>query len=322
MTKKSLQTLFDAVHHGKLDFADFIGGQVESHYDVVSAGPSGHRREIVRPDKALKAYLTFVKAFVIEYLPINEDVVFSYRKGFSAFDAVAKHAHGRHFFQADIAAFFPNIDRGLIKRAILAAKEQCPVLDLEDTIERILDLVCVDDALPIGFPTSAPISNAILLQFDNDLAAFCRGRDLVLTRYSDDIIVSGQSKAALQGIEEEVQKRLSRLVSDRLRLNEGKSRYFQVGGKVKILGLMILPNGVITIDSKLKSEMEVLIHFYLSNRQIFVEKNGGDEESGADKLTGYLNYANSIDPAYLAKLRRKFGATTIDILMHRMLPRK
>lgn len=207
--KKSLQTLFDAVHHGKFDFADFIGGQVESHYDVVSAGPSGHRREIVRPDKVLKAYLTFVKAFVIEYLPINEDVAFSYRKGFSAFDAVAKHAHSRHFFQADIAAFFPNIDRGLIKRTILAAKEQCPVLDLEDAIERILDLVCVDDTLPIGFPTSAPISNAILLEFDNDLAAFCRGRDLVLTRYSDDIVISGLSKDALQGIEEEVQERLT-----------------------------------------------------------------------------------------------------------------
>lgn len=322
MTKKSLQTLFHAVHHGKLDFEDFIAGQVESHYDVVWGGPLGHSRKIVRPDKALKAYLTFLKAFVIEYLPINEEVVFSYRKGFSVFDAVAKHAHSRHFFQADIAAFFPSIDRRLIRRAILAAKHQCPVLDLEEAIERILDLVCVDDALPIGFPTSAPISNAILLQFDNDLAAFCRGRDLVLTRYSDDIVVSGQNKDALQGIEEEVQERLNRLVSDQLRLNEVKSRYFQVGGKVKILGLMILPNGVITIDSKLKSEMEVLLHFYLSNRQIFVEKSGGDEESGADKLAGYLNYANSIDTAYLAKLRRKYGATTVDILMHRMLPRK
>lgn len=322
MTKKSLRTLFDAVHHGKLDFADFIGGQVESHYDVIQTGPSGHRREIVRPDKALKAYLTFVKAFVIEYLPINEDVVYSYRKGFSAFDAVAKHAHSRHFFQTDIAAFFPNIDRGMIKRTILEAKDDCPVLDLEEAIDRILDLVCVDDALPIGFPTSAPISNAILLEFDNDLAAFCKGRDLVLTRYSDDIVVSGQNKDAMQGIESEIQDRLRRLVSDRLRLHEGKSRYFQVGGKVKILGLMILPNGVITIDSKLKSDMEVLLHFYLSNRQIFIEKNNGDEESGEDRLTGYLNYANSIDPAYLAKLRRKFGATTIDLLMHRALPRK
>jgi len=322
MTKKSLQTLFDAVHHGKFDFADFIGGSVESHYDVVSAGPSEHRRNIVRPDKALKAYLTFVKAFVIECLPINEDVVFSYRKGFSAFDAVVKHARSRHFFQADIAAFFPNIDRDLVKRTILAAKEHCPVRDLEDTIERVLDLVCVDDFLPIGFPTSAPISNAILFHFDNDLAAFCKQRDLVLTRYSDDIVISGQSRDPLKGIEGEVQARLSSIVSDRLRLNAAKSRHFQVGGKIKILGLMILPNGTITIDSKLKSEMEVLLHYYLSNRSVFVEKSNGDEEAGSDKLTGYLNYANSIDPEYLSKLRRKFGATTIDILMHRKLPRK
>jgi RNA-directed DNA polymerase len=322
MIKKSLRTLFDAVHHGKLDFGDFMNGPIDSHYDVVSSGPSGHRREIVRPDKVLKSYLTFLKAFVIEYLPINEDVVFSYRKGFSAYDAVVKHARSRHFFQADIEAFFPNIDRDLVKRTILSAKEDSPVLDLEDVIDRLLELVCVDGFLPIGFPTSAPISNAILFEFDKDTAAFCRQRDLVLTRYSDDIVISGQSKDSLNGIEQEIQTRLSDLASDRFRLNAGKSRHFQVGGKIKILGLMILPNGKITIDTKLKSEMEVLLHYYLNDRKTFVELNKGEEDSGSDKLTGYLNYANAIDSSYLSKLRRKFGATTVDILMHRALPRK
>ena len=322
MTKKSLQTLFDAVHHGKLDFGEFMNGPIASHYDVISTGPSRHRREIVRPDKVLKSYLTFLKTFVIEYLPINQDIVFSYRKGFSAYDAVVKHARSRHFFQTDIAAFFPNVDRNLIKKAILTAKEECPVLDLEDTIERILDLVCVDSFLPIGFPTSAPISNAILFEFDNDLATFCGQRDLVLTRYSDDIVISGQEKDQLNGIEQEIQRRLSNLASDRFRLNSHKSRHFQIGGKIKILGLMILPNRRITIDTKLKSEMEVLLHYYLNDRKTFVEINNGEEDSGSDKLTGFLNYANAIDPSYLSKLRGKFGATTVDILMHRALPRK
>lgn len=322
MTKKPLSALFDAVYHGKFDFNDFMHGRVEENYDVVSSGPDGHRRMIFRPNKKLKAYHTFLKVFVLEYLPINQGVVFSYRKGFSAYDAVAKHARSKYFFQADISSFFANTDRDLIQKTILAGKDECPVLDLEDAIERVLNLVCVNDSLPIGFPSSAPISNAILFEFDNAFAEYCRAEELIFTRYSDDIIVSTQTKDSISLVEQEVQKRLCANASVKFRLNSAKSRYFQVGGRIKILGMMILPNGKITIDSKLRSSMEVLLYFYINDRRSFTKMVEGDEAAGLDKLTGCLNYANSIDAAYLAKLRKKFGATTIDILMHRKLARE
>jgi len=322
MTKKPLSALFDAVHHGKFDFNDFMNGCIEDNYDVIAAGPAAHRRKIFRPNKKFKAYHTFLKAFVIEYLPINGDIVFSYRKGFSAYDAVAKHRRSKYFFQADIASFFGNIERSLVKKTILAAKDECPVLDIEDSIERLLDLMCIDDSLPIGFPASAPISNAILFDFDNAFSQFCKTRELIFTRYSDDIVVSSETKDHMSGLEQEITRLLQRYVSEKLHLNSSKTRYFQVGGRIKILGMMILPNGKITIDSKLKEDMEVLLFHHLNDKKSFIEIAKGDEETGLDKLTGYLNYANSIDSNYLSKLRKKFGATTIDILMHRSLAKK
>jgi RNA-directed DNA polymerase len=319
MTKKPLSTLFDALYHGKFDFGDFMYGRVEENYDVVMAGAASHRRNIFRPNKNLKAYQTFLKIFVFEYLGINKDVVYSYRKGCSAYDAVAKHAHSKYFFQADISSFFANTNRALVKETILRSRDECPVLDLEDSIERILDLVCANDSLPIGFPSSAPISNAILFNFDNAFSQHCQERNLIYTRYSDDIIVSADTKDSFGFIVKDIQEYLIENASEKFHLNPKKSRYFQVGGKVKILGMMILPNGKITIDSKLKSSMEVLLHFYINNKKNFIEMIEGDEEAGLGKLTGYLNYANSIDATYLAKLRKKFGATIVDTLMHRTL---
>ena len=89
---------------------------------------------------------------------------------------------------------------------------------------------------------------------------------------------------------------------------------------MKILGMMILPNGKVTIDSKLKRELEVLLHFYVSDRNKFINFVKDDELAGLGRITGYLNYANSIDREYLEKLRKKFGSTAIDTLLHRPLP--
>jgi RNA-directed DNA polymerase len=126
-------------------------------------------------------------------------------------------------------------------------------------------------------------------------------------------------KKSIENIGQEIQDRLIRCASDKLHLNPKKSKHFQIGGKVKILGVMILPNGKITIDSKLKSEMEVLLYFYINNKEKFLDCADHDEQKAIGRITGFLNYANSIDQEYLNKLRKKFGATIIDTLLHRPL---
>lgn len=319
MIQKPLSDLFNSMNHGKYDFADFIQGRIDENYKVSSLNTSGNPRKIFCPNKKLKVYHTFLNLFLFEYLPINKEVVYSYRKGFSVYHAVSKHSSSKYFFQTDISSFFASINRELIKKTILAGKSACPVVDVENSIERILDLVCIEDALPVGLPSSAPISNAVLYAFDNDLEKYCKEFDLIYTRYSDDIVISSQSKKSIENIGQEIQDRLISCASDKLHLNPKKSKHFQIGGKVKILGIMILPNGKITIDSKLKSEMEVLLYFYINNKEKFLDCADHDEQKATGRITGFLNYANSIDQEYLNKLRKKFGATIIDTLLHRPL---
>ena len=315
MNKKTLRELFEEMHHGKHDFEEFLYADVSLYYR------QGRATNFLIPNKKLKAFHTFLNLFVFEFLPIEESAVFSYRKGFSAFDAVRYHAKSKYFFQTDVSSFFGSVGRQLVRDTLLAGIEYVPVQDIESHVERILDWVCVDNKLPIGFPSSAPISNAVLYGFDQDFAEFCKSRSIVYTRYSDDIIISAQEKTSLADIDRFIEVSLQSVSEGAFKLNSKKTKFFQVGGKIKILGMMILPNGKITIDSAVKRHLEVLLYTYISDRQQFLILSEGEEERGLGRTTGYLNYSNSVDPDYVDKLRRKFGATTVDTLLHRPLPK-
>lgn len=305
------------MYHDKLDFRDFVQGVIEENYSKFEHFEHDKVRLIIKPNKKLKTFHTFLNLFLFEHLPINERVVFSYRKGFSAYDAVAPHRTGEHFFQSDIRGFFTSIDRDLIRETIERGKSCSPIADIDAYIERILDLVCIDGSLPPGLPASPVISNSVLLSFDDETEAYCRSIGCTYTRYSDDLIVSGAAREPLEELRERLSSSLESMYGSRFELNVSKSKLFKTGGKINILGLNILPNGRVSVDSKVRTEIEVLLHFYLTDRRKFFDRAGGDIEKASERISGYLNYVNAMDDAYLDKLRRKYGATTIDMFLHR-----
>jgi RNA-directed DNA polymerase len=314
MTKKSLQLLFGTMHHGKYDFEDFLHGVVASNYDSITV----KGRPVYRPDKKLKAYHAFINAFVCDYLDVNKRIVFSYRKGVNPHAAVAAHAGNRAFFQTDIGNFFGSIDREMVRSTLAARSTRVPIADLADHIERILDLTTtLDGALPVGFSTSPPISNSCLAGFDDELETHCRSTDLMYTRYSDDLLLSARSRDHLIGIEAAIGRMLRTHFSNKLQLNPAKSKFTSVGRKVKMLGMVVLPTGQVTVDRELKNRIEVLLHFYLRDREKFLAVVDNDLKGGIEKLSGYINYLNAADTRYLEKVRRKFGATVIDSFLHK-----
>lgn len=315
--KKPIETLFNAMFHEKWSFADFSGASVDESISSKTFTQSGKTRNLLVPNERLKGCHDFLRMFLLDFLPLNENVVFSYRKGVSAYDSVARHAKSKSFFVCDIADFFPSIRQSRIRSTLLTAKGLCPIEDLDSWLDRIVDLVCVNDSLPIGFSTSPAISNAVLAPFDNALQAYCEGRGLVLTRYSDDIIVSGQDFVALEGIQDRATVLLQDIMQGELSLHPKKSKFLHIGSKVKLLGMVLLPNGTVSVDSGVKDEIEVLIHFYLRDRRKFSDRVGGDPRKAEARLSGLLNYVNSVDQAYLDKLSRKFGVTVVDYFLRR-----
>jgi len=313
MQSRPLQLLFDAVHRGKYDFQDFLHGDIASSYAPIRV----KQRPAYRPDKKLKDYLVFLNSFIFEWLPINGRVVYSYRKGVNPHEVAFPHAHSRAFFQADIEDFFGSISRTLVKSTIVSEKHSVPVSDLDSYVERILDLTTIDEVLPIGFPTSPSISNACLTPFDNELEKFCRRSGLIYSRYADDIFVSGKCRDALKNVESKLDELLAHFFGGEIKLNSAKCKLTTVGRKTKILGMVVLPNGQVTIDMELKKRVEVLLYFFVHKRDRFLDMSKGDLNSGIQQLAGYISYINSADEPYFEKLRRKFGATVVDSFLHR-----
>lgn len=316
-TTQPIEVLFNAMYHGKWRFSDLTAVSVEASISTKTFTQLGKTRQLLVPNEKLKGCHEFIRLFLLNFLPQNKEVVFSYRKGVSAYDAVERHAASKSFFVCDIANFFPSIKRHRIRSTLLMAKGLCPIEDLEIWLERIVDLVCVNDCLPVGFSTSPAISNSALMPFDGALQEYCNKKGLVMTRYSDDIIVSGSENSDLEGIQDQISMLLKETMHEELYLNPKKSKFLHRGLKVKLLGMVLMPNGSVSVDASVKSEIEVLIHFYLRDRSKFADRVDGDPRKAEARLAGLINYVNTIDQSYLDKLRKKFGVAVVDYFLHR-----
>lgn len=315
MTPQPLHKLFDAMFHGKYRFDDFLALSPEENYTSVH----WKTRTIYKASRTLKDFHTFLSSFVLEHLPSDTSVSFAYRKGVALMQAVEPHAKSRAFFQADLERFFDSITAPLIRKVL--TENQTPAADLQEHLEHVLTLLTVDSKLPIGYSTSPLLSNACLLPFDQRLAQVSLERGWIYTRYADDIMLSTQHRTELSEAKTVIEECLAAELGDGFNLNPAKSKLTTIGRKVKLLGLVILPTGHITIDRAVRSRIESQIHFYLSDRArlagIFECEHDEGMEEGLERLSGLISYANAADPAYLEKLRRKFGATVIDSFLHR-----
>jgi RNA-directed DNA polymerase len=313
MNKRPLKELLNAMHQGKFEFPELDTGDISGLYETKTY--SG--REIHIPNKKLKTFHSFLNLFLLEHLQTNNEIVFSYRKGVNAVDAVSKHAHSKYFFQTDINNFFNSIDLDLVTSTIVNSVDFFPISDISNYITNIVKTLTVNDSVPVGFSTSPLISNACLFNFDNELQKYCLENSLIYSRYSDDIIISSLEKASLLEAEKRVTTYLTKYTNAKLSINSTKSKHTQTGNKIKLLGMVVLPNGKVSVDIKFKNEAEVKLHYYLTNKDKFTKVTGSDFDTAIEKISGQLNYINTVDPGYLGKLRKKYGATIVDMFLHK-----
>jgi RNA-directed DNA polymerase len=102
-------------------------------------------------------------------------------------------------------------------------------------------------------------------------------------------------------------------------INHKKTKFYNRGNKIKILGAVITPNNMITVDKRLKSDIEILFHFYKTDRLKYNEILEQRFNNNEKKVYGILSYINSLDSAFLLKLRKKYGNYIVDAFLHRSL---
>jgi len=322
VTKISLEDAFNSYFHNKYSFNDFLTLDTSVQYENIF-----HSKNTFSPNKELKKYQQFLNVFIFDFMKINKGVVFSYRKGVNNYDAIYPHRNKKYILSTDIKSFFLNIDKLKVQELILSNKENYLIIaeDIERYIEKLINLVIYNGALPIGAPTSPKISNAYLLSFDNEMQKYCQKYEVIYTRYSDDFIFSANKRESLSNILDEIRKIFLTMGFDNFELNEEKTKIQIRGSRVSLLGLIITPNGHITVDKKIKKNIEILFHFYLTDRKKYkdfldrqyIPKNSNT--TAIDKVSGILNYIYPIDSKFIHKLKKRYGNYIVNSFMDRSI---
>ena len=325
-TNRSLEEIFLSTFHEKMSFNKFLDLDVAREFHTIRL----KRRKIYVPSHELKMAHKFINKSILEYADYNKKVVYSYRKGISVRDAVEQHSNNKFFFQTDIKNFYGNIKQADVDRALKYQLDNVPAYDVERYLDKILELVVFDNHIPTGFSTSPILSNICLQYFDNKLQEYCEDNELIYTRYSDDIIISSYQEEPLLDIGRVVSEFLSDYVNSFLTINTSKTSLHRKGHDFRLLGFTILPNGIVTIPSKEKKEIELLIYFYLTNKikleEYFKKSLTQEEQESLDKplidgalarISAKLIAFNAMDKRYMLKLRKKYGNAVVDMFLRK-----
>jgi len=166
----------------------------------------GQVRVIAQPAKEVKALQYWVMKHVLSQFELHRSAT-AYREKLSILDNALPHASGRYLLKMDFKDFFPSLRaedfRIFLKRraSVLDANEigaLCSILFWMPK-DRTPDL-----CLSIGAPSSPTLSNILMADFDRQVTSFCNARNVVYTRYADDLSFSAATSDRLQVVEKAI----------------------------------------------------------------------------------------------------------------------
>lgn len=277
-------------------------------YEIAKKAP-GKKRTIAQPAKELKPLQYWLMENVLSAFPIHPAAV-AYRKGRNILDNAAPHAAHRYLCKLDFRNFFPSIKSKDFQR-FMRSNPLAAVWTEEDVgyMSRILfwrkkrgNVL----QLSIGAPSSPLLSNILLYRFDVKVSALCAASGITYTRYADDLSFSTNAAGVLREVEAKVAEICRQARPPRLVLNEAKTVHASKKGLRRVTGLVLANDGLVSIGRERKREIRARFHRYL---------RGGLNEEEIAELGGLLSFVKSVEPVFLQRLARTYGAGALNHLL-------
>jgi RNA-directed DNA polymerase len=157
--------------------------------------------------------------------------------------------------------------------------------------------------LSIGAPSSPLISNFFMYHFDIAISDFCSDKDIVYTRYADDLTFSTNHKDILFQIPELIKGQLNSLFGNTIKINRKKTKFSSKGHNRHVTGITITNDGHLSLGRERKRYIKHMVHQYLleklSREDIF-------------HLKGLLAFTKHIEPAFISSLKEKYSVELIN----------
>jgi RNA-directed DNA polymerase len=260
----------------------------------------GKYRVIHHPSKELKALQRWLVHNVVTELPVHSAAL-AYRTRLSIANNAREHVRSRYLLRMDFQDFFPSITDKDVKMYLENA--EFPRLQgwTTEDIDLFATIVCRDGRLTIGAPTSPGLLNAVCFNVDHQLESAARGREVVYTRYADDLFFSTVHPDVLKDFPQAVDSIVKKIgCPGALVINESKTRHSSKRGRRQVTGLVLKSDEAVGIGRHRKRYIRSLVHKFDSLNP--VERR---------RLAGLIAFARSIEPDFMNALILKFGLERI-----------
>ena len=172
----------------------------------------------------------------------------------------------------------------------------------EEDISFALRISCRYGRLTIGAPSSPIISNVLMYDYDQEMSQWSHDRNLVYTRYADDIFVSADQPGKLSEVVEIVREITGRYRFCAITVNDEKTTFLSRKYKRSITGLIVTPEGKISIGLQRKNALKKAIYAII---------NGNASPEDAAWARGMISFARDAEISFYETMIRKYGEDNI-----------
>lgn len=224
----------------------------------------------------------------------TSDYATAYSTGRRLLDNVSPHSSNRYFLSVDIRNFFPSVGSLRVRRLFEALGYS------KLAANKLGRLCCYFSGLPQGAVTSPALSNLICLRLDRRLAGLVSRRNIVFTRYADDMTFSTNNRNALPRLLPLVYRILR---SEGFEPNEEKTRILGPRTRCLITGLVKNSSApTFGVGRKKKMEMRAVMHRFLAHRRVSLAYP--NEAS----IEGWIHFLKGVDPPSHEQMLRYWNA--------------
>ncbi len=290
---------------------------------------SGGTREISSPCpeiKQLQKRLSYILSDAYTHLydlnNTKKSVSHGFRKKHSIITNAVMHQKRKNILNIDLEDFFPTINFGRVRSFFIKNKDFNLHPDVATTLTQI---VCHENSLPQGAPTSPIISNFIARPLDIRLLSLAKSHGCFYTRYADDITFSTNksefhsdiAKRNSIGNDWTIGGKLSSTIEKSgFILNDKKTRVMYSISRQEVTGLIVNKkiNTRIEYRKLARSYVHSLINtgqYYLTSHEVENNKKIKVKRIGSIKqLDGILNFIYHTERFSNLKLNEKKNKKT------------
>lgn len=263
---------------------------INNYHKEILTKKDGGTRTLMVPCSLLKAVQRNILHHVLEQRPVS-DCARAYRKGMDIRTNAGPHAGKKQVLKLDISHFFDNI---LFPQVLNAAFPETLFPPAAGVL--LTSLCCCRERLPQGSPASPAISNLVMLPFDESMKRWCGEREIVYTRYCDDMTFSGDFDSV-----QVYHKVKSYLEAMGFSLNEKKTRLLKDGVRQSVTGIVVNEKPQVSRDYRKKLRQEIYYcrkYGVTGHLERMKEKTGAaaEEQKYISSVLGRIQFVLQVNP--------------------------